>query len=120
MNCLVFDIETIPDVALGRRLHGLDGLSDEQVAKAMFALRRQSSGNDFLPHEQQRIVAISCVLRSRDGLRVWSLGDLSATEGELVERFFDGIDRFSPDLVSWNGAGFDLPVLNYRALLAGV
>jgi predicted PolB exonuclease-like 3'-5' exonuclease len=120
MNCLVFDIETIPDIALGRRLYDLEGLSDEQVAKAMFALRRQDSGGDFLAHEQHRIIAISCVLRSREGLRVWSLGDLSATEEELIERFFDGIEKFSPDLISWNGTGFDLPVLNYRALRAGV
>ena len=120
MNCLVFDIETIPDIALGRRLYNLGDLPDEQVAKAMFGLRRQSTGGDFLPHEQQRVVAISCVLRSREGLKVWSLGDLNSTEGELVERFFDGIERFSPDLVSWNGAGFDLPVLNLRALAAGV
>ena len=70
MNCLVFDIETIPDVALGRRLYNLEGLSDEQVAKAMFALRRQATGSEFLPNEQQRIVAISCVLRSRDGLEL--------------------------------------------------
>jgi 3'-5' exonuclease len=120
MNCLVFDIETIPDVAFGRRLHNLDGLSDEQVAKAMFALRRQSTGSEFLPYEQQRVVAISCVLRSRDALKVWSLGEVSSTEAELVERFFDGIERFSPDLVSWNGSGFDLPVLTLRALAAGV
>ncbi|MGH8207996.1 MAG: 3'-5' exonuclease [Steroidobacteraceae bacterium] len=120
MNCLVFDIETIPDVALGRRLYGLGDLPDEQVAKAMFALRRQSTGSDFLPPEQHRIVAISCVLRSRDGLKVWSLGDLAATEAELVERFFEGIERFSPDLISWNGSGFDLPVLTLRALAAGV
>ena len=120
MNCLVFDIETVPDVALGRRLYGLGGLPDAEVAKAMFALRRQDSGGEFLPLEQHRVVAISCVLRSRDGLRVWSLGDESSPEAELIERFFDGIERFSPDLVSWNGAGFDLPVLNYRGLLAGV
>ncbi len=93
------------------------GLADAQVARAMFALRRQVAGNDFLPLEQQRIVAISCVLRSRDGLKVWSLGDLETAEGELVQRFFDGIEKYSPDLVSWNGSGFDLPVLNYRALL---
>ncbi|MGH8296033.1 MAG: 3'-5' exonuclease, partial [Steroidobacteraceae bacterium] len=37
MNCLVFDIETVPDVALGRRLYGLEGLPDAQVAKAMLA-----------------------------------------------------------------------------------
>src|SRR5579884_905859 len=98
MNCLVFDIETIPDVALGRRMYDLEGLPDEQVAKAMFALRRQSTGGDFLPYEQQRVVAISCVLRSRDALKVWSLGDLNSSEAELVERFFDGIERFSPDL----------------------
>ena len=120
MNCLVFDIETIPDVALGRRLHDLGDLPDESVAKAMFSLRRQSSGTEFLPHEQQRIVAISCVLRSRDDLKVWSLGDVDSTEAELVTRFFDGIERFSPDLISWNGSGFDLPVLTLRALAAGV
>ncbi len=120
MNTLVFDIETVPDVALARRLHDFAGLADAQVARAMFALRRQGTGNDFLPLEQQRIVAISCVLRSRDGLTVWSLGDLATSEGELVQRFFDGIEKYSPDLVSWNGSGFDLPVLNYRALLHGV
>lgn len=120
MNCLVFDIETVPDVALGRRLYGLEGLPDAEVAKAMFALRRQDSGAEFLPLEQHRIVAISCVLRSREGLTVWSLGDVGSPEAELIERFFDGIERFSPDIVSWNGSGFDLPVLNYRALLAGV
>ena len=120
MNTLVFDIETVPDVALGRRLYHLEGLDDEQVAKAMFALRRQGTGADFLPLEQQRVVAISCVLRSRDGFKVWSLGDVHTAEGELVQRFFDGIDKYSPDLISWNGSGFDLPVLTYRGLLHGV
>ncbi|HEY7963745.1 MAG TPA: 3'-5' exonuclease [Steroidobacteraceae bacterium] len=120
MNTLVFDIETVPDVALGRRLHNLEGLADAQVAKAMFALRRQDTGGEFLPLEQHRVVAISCLLRSADGLKVWSLGDHDSPEGELVQRFFDGIDKFSPDLVSWNGSGFDLPVLTYRGLLAGV
>lgn len=120
MNTLVFDIETIPDVAFGRRLHDLDGLTDEQVARAMFGLRRQATGGEFLALEQHRVIAISCALRSRDGLRVWSLGDPGAAEGELIERFFEGIERFSPCLVSWNGAGFDLPVLSYRALLAGI
>ncbi|MBS0367260.1 MAG: 3'-5' exonuclease [Proteobacteria bacterium] len=120
MNTLVFDIETVPDVAFGRRLYGLEGLSDDEVAKAMFTLRRQGSGGELLPLPQQRVVAISCVLRSRDDLRVWSLGDLSSPEAELIQRFFDGVERFSPILVSWNGSGFDVPVLTYRALAAGV
>jgi predicted PolB exonuclease-like 3'-5' exonuclease len=119
VNTLVFDIETVPDVELGRRLYGLEGLADEQVAKAMFALRRQDTGGDFLPLEQHRVVAVSCALRSREGLTLWSLGDLGTPEEQLVQRFFDGIEKFSPDLVSWNGSGFDLPVLTYRALRAG-
>ena len=116
MNVLVFDIETVPDLEFGRKTYGLDGLADEQVAKAMFARSRQQRGTEFLPHEQHRIIAISCVLRTRDSLKVWSLGEESASEAELVQRFYDGIDRYTPDLVSWNGGGFDLPVLHYRAL----
>jgi 3'-5' exonuclease len=120
MNRLVFDIETVPDVELGRRALGLAGLSDAQVAKAMYALHRQRSGSEFLPLNQHKVVAISCVLRSREQLKVWSLGDLQSNEAELIARFFDGIEKYTPDLVSWNGSGFDLPVLHYRALKAGV
>ena len=120
MNVLVFDIETVPDVELGRRLYGLEGLDDSAVAKAMFAQQRASAGVEFLPHLQHRVVAIACVLRSRDQLKVWSLGDLSSDEPELLARFFDGIDKYLPELVSWNGGGFDLPVLHYRSLKAGV
>ncbi len=120
MNTLVFDIETVPDTALGRRLYDLKDLSDEQVGQIMFTKRRQETGSDFLSHEQHRIIAISVVMRSRDSLKLWSLGDESSSEKDLIERFFDGLDKFSPDLVSWNGAGFDLPVLHYRSLLHSV
>lgn len=119
-HCLVFDIETVPDVAFGRRLYDLDGIEDAHVADVMFAQRRQQTGSEFLPFEQQRVVAISCVLRHRDSLRIWSLGEPGAPERELIERFYRGIDELTPDLVSWNGAGFDLPVLNHRALLHGI
>jgi 3'-5' exonuclease len=120
MNTLVFDIETVPDIDLGRRIFGLRDLSDEHVAQIMFTNRRQETGSEFLSHEQQRVVAISVVMRSRDSLKVWSLGDESASEKELLERFFEGLDKYTPDLVSWNGTGFDLPVLNYRCLLHGI
>jgi predicted PolB exonuclease-like 3'-5' exonuclease len=120
MNTLVFDIETVPDVELGRRLFELDGLSDADVAKAMAAKQKQLRQTDFLPPPQQRVVAISVLLRSRDGLKLYSLGDEQSAERELVQRFFDGLERYTPTLVSWNGSGFDLPVLAYRALRHGV
>ena len=117
MTTLAFDIETVPDVVLGRRLYGLDGISDEDVAKAMVFQQMQTAGTEFLPLYQHRIVAISVVLRRQDELKVWSLGTPESDERDLIRRFFDGIDKYTPTLVSWNGGGFDLPVLHYRALL---
>jgi predicted PolB exonuclease-like 3'-5' exonuclease len=120
MNVFVFDIETVPDVDSGRRLYDLGNLSDEATGKAMLHLRQQQTGNEFLPLHLHRICAISVVLRQADKVKVWSLGEPDASEAELVQRFFDGIDKFTPTLVSWNGGGFDLPVLHYRSLLHGV
>lgn len=120
MHCFSFDIETIPDVEFGRRMWDLDGLSDADVGTAMAFKRQQATGSDFLPLHQHRVVAISVALRTRDTFRVWSLGDRDADEGEIIRRFFAGIERYSPELVSWNGSGFDLPVLHYRALKHGI
>ena len=120
MNVFVFDIETVPDVEGGRRLYDLDGLDDREVANIMFHKRRQETGSEFLRLHLQRIVAISVVLRSRDRLAVWSLGDEDASEKEIIERFFTGIDKYIPVIVSWNGKGFDLPVLHYRSLIHGI
>jgi len=117
---LVFDIETVPDVEGLRRLHGLDAkIADREVAEMAFQLRRQATGHDFLPLHFHRVVVISCALKERnDGFKVWSLsGD---SEGELIQRFFEGIEKYTPQIVSWNGGGFDLPVLHYRGLIHGV
>ena len=121
MNILAFDIETVPDVETGRRLYGLDGLSDADVARVLAAKRREQTGDsEFLRHHMHRIVAIAAVLRHGESLRVWSLGDPSSSEAELIRRLFDGIERYTPTLVTWNGCSFDLPVLHYRALKYGI
>ncbi|MCH9717791.1 MAG: 3'-5' exonuclease [Gammaproteobacteria bacterium] len=120
MSILVFDIETVPDVDSGRKLYDLDGLSDADTAKALFALRRKKAGHTFLQHHLQRIVAISLVMHSNNDIKVWSLGDEDSSEAELIQRFFTGLEKHTPTLVSWNGSGFDLPVLHYRALLHGI
>ena len=118
---LAFDIETIPDIAGIRKLHALDAaLPDEEVAEYVFQKRRAATGNDFLPLYLQRIVVISCALREADRFTVWSLAEPQVGEAEIVQRFYDGIEKFTPQLVSWNGGGFDLPVLHYRGLIHGV
>lgn len=118
---LVFDIETVPDVAGLRRLNRLPAaLSDAAVVAWAAQQRRTATGGDFQPLHLHRVVAIACVLREASAFRVWSLGEVGDPEPELIRRFFDGIERYTPQLVSWNGSGFDLPVLNHRALIHGV
>lgn len=120
MNLFVFDIETIPDTDAGRKLYRLGDLSDSDVAKAMFQKRRQETGDTFLRAHLHRIVAISMVMRSAERCRVWSLGDTDSSEHELIRQFFGGIAKYTPTLVSWNGNGFDLPVLHYRSLVHNI
>ena len=118
---LAFDIETVPDVAGLIRLHNLPADSPhEEVAEMALLARRQATGSDFMPHHLQRVVAISCALGVEDKFRVWTLGREGEDEPTILQRFFEGIERYTPQLVSWNGGGFDLPVLNHRALIHGV
>lgn len=121
-----FDIETVPDVEAGRRLYGLEGLDDADAAKAMRQLRMQESGRGFLRLYLHRVVAVSGVLRRRsrtgedDRIRIWSLGAPESGEKKLLDSFFHIVETRTPTLVTWNGSGFDLPVLVYRALHHGV
>ena len=120
MSILVFDIETIPDTKAGQILHNSAHLDAHDIADAMLTLRQQETGKSFLPHYLQKIVAISLVLATPNKVHVWSLGDAHSNEAELIRRFFEGIEKHTPTLVSWNGGGFDLPVLHYRALYHGI
>jgi len=66
-----------------------------------FQLRRQATGSDFLPLHLHRVIVISCALRDRDSFKVWSIA--ADNEGELIQRFFEGVEKYTPQLVSWNG-----------------
>lgn len=115
---LVFDTETIPDTdGLRKTLKLTKAVSDKDVVSVANYYYRQKRGTDFLPLQFQKIVAISCVLKQQENLEIWSVGKTDSSEKELLQRFFDGLNRFTPNLISWNGSGFDLPVLNYRALV---
>ena len=122
---LVFDIESIPDVAGLRLLRGMPPeSSDDEVYAAEIADRASRNKGDFMPHHLQRVLVVSCVFRNREGLRIHSLVDRSTggptQEGRVIQSFFNLIERHEPQLVSWNGGGFDLPVLHHRGLVHGV
>ena len=122
---LVFDIESIPDIAGLRLLRGAPkDAPDAEVYAQWLQERKDANQSDFMPLHLQRILVISCVFRNAEGLRVHSLVDREpegkSQEGKIIQSFFNTIERHVPQLVSWNGGGFDLPVLHYRGLRHGV
>lgn len=122
---LVFDIETIPDM---QGLYKLELIAEKSDAAVDAYLKTRD--NPFLPHHLQKVVAISCILEGFDPynnqnigiekLHINSLCDLDASEEDIIRKFFQLIDTYTPQLVSWNGTGFDLPVLQQRALILGI
>ena len=78
---LVFDIETIPDVAGLRALRQMDaGIDDAGVYAAEIAERKERGKSDFMPLYLQRILVISCVFRNAEGLRIHSIVDRESDE----------------------------------------
>ena len=119
---LVFDIESIPDIA-GLRLLRAAGneLTDSEVYAQWVAERKEKGLSDFVPLHLQRVLVISAVFRNAEGLRIHSFVDQDGvSEGKIIQKFFSTVEKHAPQLVSWNGGGFDLPVLHYRGMQHGV
>lgn len=111
----VFDCETVPDADDLRRVYNYSG-DDLAVCKRAIEERKQSVGNGFLSVCFHKVVAISAVLASIDG----SFKRVSTIEGESererIAKFLDFLQKKKPLLVSYNGRGFDLPMLMMRAM----
>jgi predicted PolB exonuclease-like 3'-5' exonuclease len=117
----IFDVETRIDKSLVRSvLHRHEDLSDEDAyarTREQLIARR---GSDFFPVAFH--VPVSIVLGLVDDARVLTdVRRLGAPYGEraVVAEFWDWLERFDGTLVSFNGRGFDLPVLELAALRHG-
>ena len=117
MNILVFDIETVPDTESGAKILDLKNLSDKDIIKAMEHAQLQKNGSIFQPLHLHKIVAISVLYKNNEKLSLLSLGDENSKEKDILKKFFSAIDKYQPQLVSWNGKGFDSPVIHYRSLI---
>ena len=121
---LVLDTESVPDGRLiGLIKYGSENLGPEE-AIARFqaeARERSATGSDFLPVTFQYPVAI-CVLRIGADFKLQKLTCLDAPQfrtREMVQDFWKGLSQLSektpPQLVTFNGRGFDLPLLELAA-----
>lgn len=130
-DVIVFDIETVVDAAAARRLLRQPELDDAEARSALadYFLQKTDGRNDFARQPFHQVVAISYAHLIRepgdDGTellirRLASGGETSSSERDLLEGFFQLIGTRAPQLVSFNGRGFDMPVLKYRAMVHGL
>ena len=103
---LVLDIETIPDRELFAPPEPPPGMERERAFPPLYACRPVVIGVMWLDEEL--------------GLRrLGTIGD-GKDEPHMLADFADFMDSRRPHLVTWNGRGFDLPVLSLRSLRHGL
>jgi 3'-5' exonuclease len=111
---IVWDLETIPDVAAAARMLDLGTAPEAEVREAL--------GPGFPKHPLHKIICIGALVSSRqpEGWRVDALGaphTAERPEAELIKAFAERVGQLKPQLITWNGHSFDLPVLRYRAMV---
>jgi predicted PolB exonuclease-like 3'-5' exonuclease len=116
-DIMVWDLETIPDIAGFARANNLIDKSADEIRTAM--------GDNFPKLIYHSIICIGALVARRTSLG-WEVQAVGAPhvgqrpEKELIESFVNKIAELSPQLVTYNGCGFDLPVLRYRAMVHNV
>jgi predicted PolB exonuclease-like 3'-5' exonuclease len=115
-DVLVFDLETVPDVTGFARAENMTRHSEREVRRQM--------GEKVARQLFQRIICIGSLAAKRvDG--AWRPASLDSPhqpeqdERALIEGFVARLAD-APQLVTFNGHTFDLPVLRYRAMLHSV
>jgi predicted PolB exonuclease-like 3'-5' exonuclease len=122
---LILDTESVPDGKLLRlvKYPGEEITDAEAVIRAQADARDHSAtGSDFLPVTFQYPVAV-CVIRVGADFRLQNIKCLDAPHfrpAEIVRAFWKGIAHFPrARLVTFNGRGFDLPLLEMAAFRFG-
>jgi predicted PolB exonuclease-like 3'-5' exonuclease len=122
--CFVFDIESVADGELVAKLRypGEELAPAEAIAKYRAELLAEN-GKDFIPYTFQLPISLVIAKVARD----LSLQDLICLDEkqsrphEIARLFWEGWRKYHhPQLVSFNGRGFDMPLLELCAFRYGI
>lgn len=121
-----FDIEWVPDVAVGRRLYNCESkISDQEVMSVMWANAgaTEEKPRPFLKVGLCRIASIAFVFRQiRDGVPHFSLhslptaSNLESTESAIIDNFFRSAAKHLPQFVGFSSTNSDIHILVQRAM----
>lgn len=113
-HVIVWDIETVPDLDGFAVANGLIGKSSNEI--------RAEIGNGFPKLIYQSIVCIGALIADRESTG-WQMRAVGAphvgerSEKDIISSFVNKIAELRPQLITFNGSSFDLPVLRYRAMI---
>ena len=113
-SVMVWDLETVPDLEGYARANNITGKTPDEIRAVM--------GDDFPKLIYHSIICIGALVANRtaNGYEVQAVGAPhigQRTERELIELFVHKIAQAAPQMVTYNGGNFDLPVLRYRAMI---
>ncbi len=116
----VFDIESVPDIELLQAIFHYEG-DPMDICKQAFAAQKENSGSEFLPLSFHKIISIASVLADDFGnfIKVGHFAKntpLADREEVLLQEFSAFLNKQNPRLVSFNGRGYDMPLIGVRAL----
>jgi 3'-5' exonuclease len=124
VHYLVFDTESVADAELVAKLrYAKEGLSPGEAVRRYRDELMEKYESDFIPYSFQMPIAVvvgkvTAEFRLED---VVVLDDPQFRPHVITENFWRGWEKYHrPTLVSFNGRGFDLPLLELAAFRYGV
>jgi len=120
---LVFDIETVPDGELISRVrYPGQALEPKQAIEKYQQELLEKNGSDFIPYTYHLPVSV-VIGKVNNNYELEDLVALDEQQGRphlITRHFWKGWEKYEATLVTFNGRGFDIPVMELGAFRYGI
>ena len=119
----IFDVESVSDGDLIRRVRYTDEVTETEAIARYRAELVAAQGHDFIPYTYQIPVSVVIAKVRPDFtlLDIVALDEPKFRSHVITENFWRGWEAYNqPTFVSFNGRGFDIPLMELAAFKYGV